>query len=255
MSKIVFRIVILSLFAGCAAFAWGPTGHRAASRIAESYLTPAAARAVAELLTPDSLPEVSTWADEIRSDPAWKRANPWHYVNIEDGESYETAKKDPGGNIISQLEEVTAVLKDRKARRQDKVVALKFLVHLVEDIHQPLHVGRASDRGGNNIQVTWHGRPSNLHSVWDSEIIDSERLSFTEFASFIDPPARAQISEWQKSDYMDWMRESFELRGRAYDVGTGQLGYAYSYKNLPLVRLRLAQSAVRLAGVLNSIFR
>ena len=113
----------------------------------------------------------------------------------------------------------------------------------------------AVDRGGNNVQVTWHGRPTNLHSVWDSEIIDSERLSYTEFAAFIDPPAQARVSEWQKTGYMDWMRESFELRGRAYDVGNGQLGYAYSFQNLPLVRLRLAQSAVRLAGVLNSIFR
>ncbi len=225
------------------------------ARIAEKHLSPKAARAVAGLLGSDTLPEVSTWADEIRSDPDWQRASPWHYINIEDGESFETMARAPGGDIISQLEQVDAVLRNSKSSREEKIVALKFLVHLVADLHQPLHAGRASDRGGNEIQVTWHGARANLHQVWDSLVIDGEKLSFTEWVEFIDPPAARQVSEWQKSGYVGWMRESLELRRNAYDVGDRRLGYAYSYRNLPVIKQRLSQAGVRLAGVLNSIFR
>ena len=154
MSRAIFAAILL----WCSpAFAWGPTGHRAAARIAEKHLSAKAAKAVAELLGSDTLPEISTWADEIRSDPDWQRASPWHYINIEDGESFETMARAPGGDIISQLEHVDAVLRNSKSPREEKIVALKFLVHLVADLHQPLHAGRASDRGGNEIQVTWHG--------------------------------------------------------------------------------------------------
>jgi len=252
----LIRTIFLAIFLWCSsAFAWGPTGHRVVARIAEKHLSPKAAGAVAELLGPDTLPEVSTWADEIRSDPDWQRASPWHYINIEDGQSFETMARPPGGDIISQLEQVDAVLRNSKSPREQKIVALKFLVHLVADLHQPLHVGRASDRGGNEIRVTWHGVPANLHQVWDSLIIDAENLSFTEWVEFIDPPAAQQVDEWRRSGYLDWMRESLELRRRAYDVGNSQLGYAYSYRNLKVVERRLSQAGVRLAGALNSIFR
>lgn len=238
-----------------AAYAWGPTGHRAVGRVAEGYLTPKAKHAVRDLLRPDSLAEVGTWADEIRSDPAWNYAYTWHFVNIDDGKTYDTSKKELAGDILSKLDQFESVLRNSKASRNDKVIALKFLVHLVADVHQPLHVGRRNDRGGNNVTVTWHGSPANLHRVWDSLMIDGERLSFTELAEFLDPPSPQEISTWQKSSYRDWAKESYDLRAQVYKIGNGQLGYVYSYKNFPLVEERLRRSAVRLAGKLNSIFK
>lgn len=237
------------------ACAWGPTGHRAVGRFTEKYLTAKAARAVKDLLGPNSLAEAGTWADEIRSDSAWKHAYTWHFVSIEDDETYETSKKEPAGDILVKLDHFESALRNAKASRDERVIALKFFVHLVADIHQPLHVGRRDDRGGNNIAVNWHGRPENLHRVWDSLMIDGERLSFTELAEFLDPPSAQQIAAWQKTGYLDWASESRELRAGVYDIGDGQLGYDYSYKNFPVVEERLRQAAVRLAGKLNSIFK
>jgi hypothetical protein len=237
------------------AYPWGPAGHRIASRIAENHLSDKAARAVKALLGPDSLAEVSTWADEIRADPQWKNTAPWHYVNIADGETYARSKKDPRGDVISKMRYFEKVLRDPRAGHADKVAALKFLVHFVADVHQPLHVGRQSDRGGNEITVYWFGRRTDLHAVWDSQMVDSEKLSFSEFAKFIDDATDKQVKAWQKSDYLDWVKESMELRPRVYDIGTKRLGYAYAYKNMPVVKLRLEQAGVRLAGLLNSVFR
>lgn len=237
------------------AAAWGPTGHRAVGRIAESHLAPETARAVACLMGAESLAEAATWPDEIRSDPAWKRADPWHYVSIDDGETYETTAKNPGGDVIEAIGRFEAVLRDPAAPRQARIEALRFLVHFVGDVHQPLHVGRRADLGGNLIEVTWFGDKSNLHSVWDSGMIDHDGLSFSELAAFVDHPTRAEIAAWQSGGVLDWARESFGHRAQVYDLGgTSKLSWEYSYRNLPLVKRRLLQAGVRLAGLLDRVF-
>jgi len=247
-------LAITLLFAGTPGYTWGPTGHRIVASIAESRLSPRARHAVEDLLGSEGLPRVSTWADEVRSNPEWRHAAPWHYVNIDDGKTYATARKDPRGDIITQMRHFEAVLRDPQARRQDKIVALKFLVHLVGDVHQPLHVGRRGDRGGNEIRVVWLGHPADLHQVWDTLMVDSEKLRLTEFAEFLDHYSKEQVDKWRRSDYLDWVQESFNLRARVYDIGDGRLGYDYAHKNRSLIRLRLAQAGIRLAALLNSIF-
>ncbi|MCP4658362.1 MAG: S1/P1 nuclease [bacterium] len=237
-----------------AAHAWGPNGHRMVGRIAEQHLTAEATRGVAELIAPDTLAEVAPWADEIRSDPAWDSTHTWHWVSIDDGESYATTEKTPTGDVIEAIERLEATLRHAEAGREDKQVALKFLVHLVADLHQPLHVGRRADRGGNEVEVSWFDQPSDLHTVWDTGIIASQKLSFTEFVAFLDPPSPDEISTWQSTDYLAWADESYELRETVYDVGDGKLGYAYANAKLPVIKRRLLQAGVRLAGVLNSIF-
>lgn len=246
-------LLALALAAAPAA-AWGPIGHRVVGRIAEGHLTPAAAAAVRDLLGPESLAQASTWPDEVRSDPAWRHADPWHYISIDDGLTYETAPKNRAGDVIVALTRCEGTLRSREATAAERVAALRYLVHLVGDLHQPLHVGRTADRGGNSVEVTWHREPSNLHSVWDSAMIESEKLSFSELAAFLDHPTAADIASWQASDYLDWLAESMVRRTQVYDIGDGKLAYAYAYRNLPLVRARLLQAGVRLAGVLNAIF-
>lgn len=244
----------LVLAAPAPASAWGLTGHRVVGRIAERHLTPAAAQAVAELIGPQTLAQVGVWADDVRSDPAWKKADPWHYVSIDDGETYESTAKNPEGDVVEAMRRFEAVLRDSRAGREERAQALKFLVHFVADVHQPLHVGRRADRGGNEVAVIWFDQPGNLHSVWDSEIIDSTRLSFSELAEFLDRSAPQEVAGWQRSTYLDWVRESFELRPGVYDTGGGKLSWNYRYASLPVVERRLLQAGVRLAGLLNSIF-
>ncbi len=244
---------LLLLLPGAAA-AWGPTGHRVVGQIAENHLSAAAHYGVQCLIGPESLAEASTWADEIRSDPAWDKAAPWHFISIDDGETLETTERSPRGDVLWAIHHFAGVLRSADASRREKAEALKLLVHFAGDVHQPLHVGRRGDEGGNSVHVTWFGQPTNLHRVWDSAMIDHEQLSFTELARFLDHPTNEQVAAWQASTPEDWVRESFALRSRVYDIGDGSLGYGYSYRELPVVKKRLLQAGVRIAGLLNEIF-
>ncbi|MBV8202723.1 MAG: S1/P1 nuclease [Acidobacteria bacterium] len=240
--------------APAAAFAWGPVGHRVVARIAEFHLSPAAARGVAAILGAESLVEAATWPDEIRSDPAWNRAKPWHFVSLDDNETYETAPKSPDGDVVEAIGRFRGVLQDPAAAAGSKAEALRFLVHFVGDVHQPLHVGRRGDVGGNSIQVSWFGESTNLHEVWDEKIIEAEKLSFSELAELIDHPTETEIKTWQGTGVLDWVKESMAVRARVYEIGDKKLGYLYAYQNAPLVKRRLLQAGVRLAGVLNALF-
>lgn len=250
LSRRVALLVFASALASAPAFGWGQTGHRVVGRVAEGQISPAAAAAVAELLGPDSLAEVSTWSDDIRSDPAWKFAEPFHYVSIEDGQTYEQATKNPAGDILTALPRFEAILADRNAPALERRQALAWLVHLVGDLHQPLHVGRAADLGGNTVLVLWFNEPSNLHTVWDESLIDRTRLSFSELAAFLDPPSTETLAEWRRGNYLDWANESIALRAGVYEMGDRKLSYRYVFDHLPTVKKRLQQAGFRLAMVL-----
>jgi S1/P1 Nuclease len=245
-------LALSTMFAPAAA-AWGPLGHRAVGRIAERHLTPQAARAVAELLAPEQLAYVTTWADEIRSEPEGAKAEAWHWVTIPDGQTYESTQKNSAGDVWEAIPRLEQVLADRKASRLERTQALKWLSHLIGDIHQPLHVGRGDDRGGNELLVLWFNEPSNLHAVWDSKIIESNQLSFSEIAELVDWPSPVELREWQASGPSDWARESQQLRGACYELGDRKLSYRYIHDHWPTVQRRLLQAGVRLAGELNRL--
>jgi hypothetical protein len=247
-------IPLLFLALPPAALAWGPIGHRIVGRIAQDHLSEAAARGVEAILGSESLAQAATWPDEIRSDPAWDNAKPWHFISIDDGETYETTAKDPAGDVVEAIGRFTKVLQDAQSTHEQKVQALRFLVHFVGDVHQPLHVGRRADRGGNSINVTWFGEKTNLHEVWDEKIIEANKLSYSELADFIDHPTDTEVRTWQESEAVAWATESQAVRARVYDIGDGKLSYLYAYLNDPLVRRRMLQAGVRLAGILNAMF-
>ena len=245
--------VLLSSIAAASAQAWGPTGHRAVGQIAERHLTPSTLAETAVLLDGAGLAQVSTWADEIRSDPAWHHADPWHYINLDDGQDIATAPRNPAGDILEAIDRFSAILADRSAPRGERGEALRFLVHLVGDVHQPLHAGRADDRGGNTVVVRWFGRPSKLHRVWDSDLIDGEQSNFSEWARFLDRAAPETVRPIQASGPLDWARESYELRAACYAIGDGELGYEYARLHLPTVRDRLLRAGLRLAALLERL--
>jgi hypothetical protein len=237
------------------ALSWGPIGHRVVGRVAEHHLSEVAARGVAAILGAETLAQASTWPDEIRTDPAWDTAKPWHFISIDDGETYATTAKSPGGDVVEAIERFTQVLRDQQAAVARKVVALRFLVHFVGDLHQPLHAGRRADSGGNAIKVTWFNEETNLHAVWDDKIIEAEKLSFSELADFIDHPTPDEIRAWQNGVPADWAQESAALRAQVYQLpGDKKLSYLYAYQNAPLVKRRLLQAGVRLAWILNTVF-
>lgn len=249
---IVCLIVFLSAVCQCAG--WGPTGHRVTGLVAEKHLTKKARAALAKVLNGQTLPMASTWMDEIRSDSTFDYMADWHWVTVPSGQTYAETVKNPNGDLIQTLERVIAELKSKKLSLAEELQRLRILLHLVGDIHQPLHVGDRDDRGGNNARVMWFGSQSNLHRVWDSDMIDDTKLSFTELASFLDRPETKGIRQWQKASIYDWAKESQSYHTQLYNTGDGRLGYRYSYVNLPVVRHRLLQAGIRIAGLLNDIY-
>ena len=197
----------------------------------------------------------STWMDEVRSDSTYDYMTDWHWVTVPFGQTYEQTEKNPKGDIIQTLERIITELKSKKLSETEQAQRIKILVHLMGDIHQPLHVGGKNDKGGNDVKVMWFRNDSNLHRVWDSDMIDDTKLSFTELAKSLDQPGEGQIKIWQKASVRDWAKESQAYEKEVYDIGNGRLGYRYAYLNYHIVRYRLLQAGVRLAGILNEIYK
>jgi hypothetical protein len=252
MKKYTLLFVLLAVCAE--ALPWGATGHRVTGLIAEQYLSKRARREVKRVLGQESLAMVSTWMDEIRSDSAYDYAADWHWVTIPDGMTYGQAEKNPRGDILEAIDRIVKELKSGGLALQEEQEKLKMLVHLVGDLHMPLHVGRGDDQGGNRVRVKWFRADSNLHRVWDSDMIDDTKLSYTELAQSLGRPDAAAVKKLQSTTHYDWAYESMSSRAQVYAVGDGNLGFRYAYDNLPTVRRRLLEAGVRLAGLLNAIY-
>lgn len=240
--------------------AWGKTGHRVVAALADAQLSGLARAHVRELLGVESLDEAATWPDEMRSDPSefWQRtASPWHYVTLS-GITYDEAP--PEGDAFAALARFSETLKSSHASLADKRLALRFIIHLVADLHQPLHAGRCCDRGGNDLKVKWFGRETNLHAVWDSALVDEQQLSFTEYAARLQRrTSNAEVIAWWNINSRDWISESGQIRETVYPARTSgkalpELSYSYVYRFTPVMERRLSQAGVRLAAYLNAIY-
>ena len=252
----------LLLFSG-EAFSFGAKGHRIVATIAQNHLTEITRQAIAELNNGPQLEHLATWPDRIKSDPNWDHAKRWHYISINDDERFKSLQRDPKGDILYALGRFEAELSDNALSQSQRRQALAFLVHFVADVHQPLHVGRRDDRGGNSIKVNWRGKTFNLHQVWDSGLIADEKLSESAYVALIDRSSRAQQSVWQDSRHIDWANESKRLRDQIYDFspnradsrsGRPTLGESYVLRSKVIVKQQLLKAGVRLAGRLNHIF-
>ncbi len=234
---------------------WGNTGHRAVGEIATKHLSKKVQRKIKELLNGQSLAMVSTFADDIKSDKKYNDFYTWHYVNLNDDETYQSSKKNPKGDLVTGIEKCKQVLLDENASKADKAFYLKMLVHFIGDLHQPLHVGRVSDKGGNDFQVNWFNRGTNMHRVWDSQMIDSFNMTYSELASNTDMLSKAQIKELQKGTVVDWVNETKGLAQMVYNSAKSgeKLSYRYMYDHFQTVRDQLQKGGIRLAKVLTDI--
>ncbi len=253
--KKFFVLILTSCLVFTQSFGWGVTGHRAIGLVAEKHLSAKAKKKLKLLMGQESLAMMSTWMDEVRSDSTFNYTADWHWVTIETGKNYSDSPKNPNGDVIMTLERLIAELKTKALDRKREIEYIKMIVHLVGDIHQPLHVGCCDDRGGNSVKVKWFRNETNLHSVWDSNMIDDTKLSYTELAGALEEPTAKVLAQWQKASVRDWATESMTYRKQVYTVGDGNLSFKYSYKNLDSVKLRLVQAGIRLAGVLNEIYK
>lgn len=264
MKRVVFFLTacLLTLTCSVSAFAWGITGHRVVGQIAESYLTPKAKIEVERILGNESLAIASNWADFIKSDPAYAYLNSWHYINLKAGLSYDEMKEyllhDSTADAYTAIIKLKAQLLQRAHMDPaDRRMALRLLIHIIEDVHQPMHVSHAEDLGGNKISVMWFGKLSNLHSVWDDKIIDDEKLSYTEYAAAINHPTASEIKIWSGAPISQWLYESYQIAETLYSEikePDQKLSYRYSYDHISILNQQLLKGGVRLAAFLNSLF-
>ncbi len=254
--KIVLLIIFISVQNLYSAEDWGRTGHRVTGEIAQKYLSRKAKKEISKLLDGHELAFTSTFSDEIRSDDRFKEFDAWHYVNFPFDSTYESEPKSERGDIIRGIEKCVSTLKSSNSSKEDKVFYLKMLVHFIGDLHQPLHIGLAEDRGGNRIQVEWFGEGTNLHTVWDTKMIESYNMSYSELAANADRLTKNQLEFYQKGTVIDWMYDSRKLCEDIYEntKAGDNLSYRYMYDYVNVVRTQLQKSGIRLATLLNGIF-
>lgn len=248
-------LLLIGLSSG--AYGWGATGHRVTGSIAEQYLAPETERRVKALLGEQDLARAATYADDMRSSPDlfWqKTASPWHYVTVPAGKRYTDVGAPPQGDAAQALSQFAATLRNANASVDEQRLALKFAIHLIGDLHQPLHVGNGTDRGGNNVKLQWFGEPSNLHRVWDTNMIASTDLSYTELSRWLDRGITPALREqWREPNPLVWIAESAALLPDVYPAGKN-LGYDYRYAHLPTLERRLSQAGIRIAAWLDWIY-
>ncbi len=235
---------------------WSKTGHRVTGKVAEQHLSRKVKKAINKLLDGESLALVSTFADDIKADRSFSSFSPWHYVNFPADKQYTDVEPSSRGDLVIGINTCISIIKDKNRSKADRAFYLKMLVHFIGDLHQPMHVGRLEDKGGNDIQIQWFNEGTNLHRLWDSNLINLFGMSYTELAGTLPELSKAQVKAIQQGTVYDWVEESQELANEVYDsVSVGEkIGYPYSYKYTGVLREQLQKGGLRLAKVLNDIF-
>lgn len=254
-------IILFALLSFNFAFAWGTTGHRVIAEIAENNLSCRAKMKLKKLIGKQKLAYWANWPDFIKSDTTgvWKHADPWHYVNVSPQNGFENFQKElklqKTPNLYTEINNLKIKLKDKKLPQQEREEALRFLIHMLGDLAQPLHVGRAEDLGGNKIQLKFFGDQTNLHSLWDSKLVDFQKYSYTEFAEVLDVKTKKEKKEIQNGTLEYWFYDSALMANRIYSNTQADTNYAYdyNYKFSALMERQLYYGGLRLAKVLNEV--
>ncbi|SFU07678.1 S1/P1 Nuclease [Algoriphagus locisalis] len=254
MKKILTTSVFVFLVA-TQSFAWGQLGHYLIGYMAEKQLKKSVRKKVEKVLYPMSIGRSGTWMDEIKSDDAFDYANSWHYMTSKNGE-YDDSLQEKGGNVYAEINRIKGELKEGNLAPEKEAELLKMLIHMVEDIHQPLHVGTGEDRGGNDVKVEYFGRATNLHSVWDSGMIDGKSMSYTEIGDELYRRLNKDlIAGYRAGSMQDWLAEAVAARPAVYNLPENKkISYEYGYVNMPLVEERLIAASVRLAQIFEEIY-
>lgn len=255
------RSALLAIVLAGSAFAtsvqaWGSTGHRITGAIAERHLTDRARVGVQSILGSETLAEASTWPDFMRQspDPFWRTAGAFHSVEVPEGQAYSGQTAPPQGDAVEALTNFAAIVRDETAPLAQRQLALRFIVHIVGDLHAPLHACSGLDHCGGDVAVQFFGRSTNLHMLWDEDMIDHERLSYSEWADWLNTPlTEADVRRLWQADPAVWIAESVGVRPSVYpgEVFDSKI---YRFQHRPLLERRLSEAGVRIAAYLDALF-
>ncbi|MCM1004980.1 MAG: S1/P1 nuclease [Prevotella sp.] len=236
------------------AFGWGQKGHDTVVHIAERHLTPRTAAAIDSLLKGQSLVYWANWLDNASHTPEYDYSRTWHYKNIDADETYDKSFVNPKGDILRAIDEQSAKLGKGD---ENEALALKMVIHLMGDLHQPMHMGRYKDRGGNNHNIKFFERDTNLHSVWDTNLVETgHKWSYSEWAEQIDRAPEDLQSLLIEGTVTDWGRETYEIAKEIYSTtpeGT-VVSYDYIANWMPVIEQQFLKGGLRLAHILNSAY-
>ncbi len=232
-------------------FAWGKTGHYLIADIAESIMKENVKENVQKYLGTMSFEEAADWMDEVRAAHEDDYMKPWHYIDLEKGENYVPGN---GDNIIDRLNMTYSELQHKQNLSTETITTdLLILFHLVGDLFQPLHVGYGSDRGGNTYQISLNGRGTNLHAVWDKDIIEDENISLDDCISLYKKMSTAQIANIKNTSFVGWMNENRKLLAGIYPA-KHTIDNDYLQQNKMVVERQLLYAGIKLDAVLESRF-
>lgn len=256
--KKMFIIVLIALFS-VPSMAWDAVGHRIVAEVAYRNLTKKARKQVDAMLGKRGIVYCASWPDEIKSDTIYPYSHVWHYQNLRAGltkadiDSLYQHPKAEGMHAFYALDSLSNVLKNSK----EDIVALKFVVHIMGDIFQPMHVGHPDDRGGNKVPMKWFRENTNLHAVWDRWLINYTQYSYSEFADYLEDTYGNKKKEWTALTMQDCIFITYERQQQVYAYQ--QLGdnntYHYAYRFRTDLDESLYSAGLQLAKLLNSIYK
>lgn len=253
-----FIALILTLSISLSASAWGPKGHDVVACIAENHLSKRALKRITKVLDGKSMVYVANWLDNASHTPEYAYTKTWHYVNVEPSEgSYAESQREPKGDVVTAVNSIVERLKSGELTAEQEHDELMMLIHLVGDLHCPMHAGHKSDRGGNGTQVKFFGKSKKLHSVWDSEIVESaHKWSYTEWQEQIDRLNRKECRAIVQGTPNDWVEECVAIADDIYRNSTtgDNLSYDYVAQYTPVVEQQLLKGGLRLAALLEEIY-
>ena len=249
------RLIVFLIASLLSIINWGSTGHRALAEVASFYLTENAKNKINEILDGETIVTASMYADDIKSDSRYDEYYNWHFINMELDEDYEDTVPSEKGDVFIAINKCIDILESDSVTDSEKSFYLKLLIHFIGDLHQPMHIGRYEDRGGNRVYVKWFGRNSNLHRVWDSEMINGYNMSYSELAKNLPTPEKLEI-EFERDDLIGWVNEIHSYTRKIYNGVSidDNLGYEYQYENFQTVRDLILKGGLSLASVLNYLF-
>lgn len=247
----------LALTAALNAFAWGQKGHDVTAWIAEQHLTPEAAAAIDRVLGGRSLVYYANWMDNASHTPEYAYSKTWHYLNIDEGETLESQPRHPNGDILTALNGIVGRIEKGKLSPEEEFDQLRMLIHLVGDLHCPMHAGRSTDAGGNKVPVVYFNRPANLHGIWDTSLVESaHNWTFTEWQQQIDRLSAEDAAAVQQGTFEEWFSETASYAAMIYRVTPEGTKISYDYLNTmtPVIEQQFLRGGLRLAAVLNHLY-
>ena len=255
MRKTIVLFSVLALLAETPyqSFAWGKKGHELTAEVAFTILDEHTKAAVQKYLGSTTIEEASTWMDEVRSDHKYDFMKPWHYVNVEKGSVYVPSKEP---NIINALNNSISLLEHKEKLTDEEIKTnIMIIFHLAGDFHQPLHVGYGNDKGGNDVQLKYNDNFTNLHRVWDTELIEKEHISLNDCMMLYNKFSTDELSGLKEIDMEKWVYEPRTLLYKVYSFNSdNSIDKAYSDKNKKVIEQQLLVGGIRLAAILEKLF-